>query len=113
MKISLERDKFQSAFQTAAAVAPARSPKPILRNVKLEVSPDGATLLATDLEIGIRIEVPGIQVEVPGAAILPINQMGQIVRESSDERLSIEADPQSTLVRGEAQRISSGVRKSR
>jgi DNA polymerase-3 subunit beta len=101
MKITLERDKFQSAFQTAAAVAPARSPKPILHNVKLEVTAEGATLLATDLEVGIRIQVQGIEVEVPGAAVLPINQMGQIVRESRDERLRIEADPQSTLVRGE------------
>jgi DNA polymerase-3 subunit beta len=101
MKITLEREKFLSAFQTAAAVAPARSPKPILHNVKLEVKPDGATLMATDLEVGIRIQVPGIQVEVPGTAVLPINQVGQIVRESRDERLSIEADLQSTLVRGE------------
>jgi DNA polymerase-3 subunit beta len=101
MKITLEREKFQSAFQTASAVAPARSPKPILHNVKLEVTKTGATLLATDLEVGIRIDVPGIEVETPGAAILPINQMGQIVRESRDERLRIEADPNSTLVRGE------------
>ncbi|HJS08653.1 MAG TPA: DNA polymerase III subunit beta, partial [Pirellulales bacterium] len=97
MKITFEREKFQSAFQTAAAVAPARSPKPILHNVKLEVTQTAATLLATDLEVGIRIDVPGIQVETPGAAVLPINQMGQIVRESRDERLRIEADPNSTL----------------
>lgn len=101
MKISFEREKFQAAFQTAAAVAPSRSPKPILQNVKLEVTPEGGTFMATDLEVGIRIHVPGIDVEVPGATVLPINQMGQILRESRDERLSIEADLQSTLVRGE------------
>jgi DNA polymerase-3 subunit beta len=101
MKITIERDKFQSAFQTAAAVAPSRSPKPILQNIKLEALAEDVTLLATDLEVGVRIQVSGVQVEAPGAAVLPIQQMGQIVRESRDERLLIEADPQSTLVRGE------------
>jgi DNA polymerase III subunit beta len=101
MKITLDREKFQNAFQTAAAVAPARSPKPILHNVKLEVTPEGGTLLATDLEVGIRIHVSGIEVESPGAAVLPINQMGQILRENRDAKLTLEADLQSTLVRGE------------
>ena len=70
MKITFEREKFHAAFQTAAAVAPARSPKPILQNVKLEVAADGATLMATDLEVGIRISVPGVMVETPGNAVL-------------------------------------------
>ena len=46
MKATCERDKLLHAFQMAASVAPARSPKPILQNVKLEVTngrgdPDG------------------------------------------------------------------------
>src|SRR5262249_50929959 len=77
------------------------SPKPILQNIKLEVSDSGAILLATDLEIGIRIQVEGIQAEVPGAAILPLQRFGPILRESSDQTLRLESDGQSTLVRGE------------
>ena len=38
MKIKCNREKFLAAFQTTAAVAPTRSPKPILQNVKIEVS---------------------------------------------------------------------------
>ena len=38
MKVTCDREKMLPAFQTAAAVAPARSPKPILQNVKLEVT---------------------------------------------------------------------------
>ena len=37
MKITCDREKLLHAFQTVAAVAPRRSPKPILQNVKLEV----------------------------------------------------------------------------
>ncbi len=101
MKITCDREKLLAAFQTAAGVAPARSPKPILQNIKLEVSDGNAMLLATDLEVGIRIQVPGIEAKVNGAALLPLNRMGPILRESSDEQLSIEADGQSTLVRGQ------------
>ena len=101
MKVICEREKLLSAFQTAAAVAPARSPKPILQNVKLEVRDDSVTLMATDLEIGIRVEVAGVEVEVPGNAVLPIGRFNSILRESSDATLRIESDGQGILVRGE------------
>jgi len=101
MKLTCEREKLLNAFQLAAGVAPTRSPKPILENVKLEVTPETVTLMATDLEIGIRSEVPGIEVETPGSAILPISRFGSILRESSDESLNLEADGQVTVVRGE------------
>jgi DNA polymerase-3 subunit beta len=101
MKVTCDREALLAAFQTAAAVVPTRSPKPILQNIKLEVSDAGAILLATDLEVGIRIQVPGIQVQVPGSAILPLSRFGSILRESSDATLRLEADGQATTVRGE------------
>lgn len=101
MKISCEREKFLAAFQIAAAVAPSRSPKPILQNVKLEVRGDSATLMATDLEIGVRVEVPGVQAEAAGSAVLPINRFSSILRESSDATLHIETDGQNLVVAGQ------------
>ena len=90
MKITCNREKLLHAFQTVAAIAPARSPKPILQNVKLEVTEDAATLMATDLEVGIRYEVAGIEVDAPGAAVLPVGRFGSILRESSDATFRIE-----------------------
>jgi DNA polymerase III subunit beta len=101
MKFVCERDKLLSAFQTAATVAPSRSPKPILQNVKLIVTSQQATLLATDMETGIRIDVPGIEVEAVGSAVLPVGRFGSILRESLDTKLQVEAEPQGTLVRGD------------
>jgi DNA polymerase III subunit beta len=101
MKFVCERDKLLSAFQTAATVAPSRSPKPILQNVKLIVTQEQATLLATDMETGIRIDVPGIEVEAVGSAVLPVGRFGSILRESMDTKLLVEAEPQGTLVRGD------------
>lgn len=101
MKVTCDREALLAAFQTAAAVVPSRSPKPILQNIKLEVSDQGAILLATDLEIGIRIQAAGVQAQVPGSAILPLGRFGSILRESTDDNLLLESDGQGTLVRGE------------
>ncbi len=101
MKISCKREQLLAGFQTAATVAPARSPKTILRNVKLEVTEDSATLMATDMEVGVRIEVMGIDVQTPGSVLLPVSQFGSILRESSDETLNLVADTQGTIISGD------------
>ncbi len=101
MRLMCDREQLLSAFQTAAAVAPARSPKPVLQNVKIEATKEGVMLLATDLEVGIRITVPGIEVDKPGSALLPISRVGPILRESRDSKLLIETNQQGTVVKGE------------
>jgi len=101
MKLSCDREKLLQAFQLAAGVAPSRSPKPILENIKLEARPEGVTLMATDLEVGIRIDVPGIEVAAPGDVVLPTKRVGPILRETSDERLSLESDGAKLRIRGE------------
>jgi DNA polymerase-3 subunit beta len=101
MKITCNREKLLSAFQTVASVAPTRSPKPILQSVKFEVTGESAILMATDLEIGIRYDVPAVEVESAGSAVLPIQRFGSILRESSDEKLSLESDGSGTTIRGE------------
>ncbi|MBN2023624.1 MAG: DNA polymerase III subunit beta [Pirellulales bacterium] len=92
MKIRCDRERLWRAFQTAASVVPARSPKPILRNIKLDATADAVTLTATDQEVGIRIDVAGIDVGAPGSVVLPVDRVGAILRESSDEKISIESD---------------------
>jgi DNA polymerase-3 subunit beta len=101
MKAVCEREKMLHAFQTVASVAPSRSPKPILQNVKLDVTADSAMLMGTDLEIGIRMEVQGFAIEQPGSIVLPIARFSSILRESSDEKLSLETTGEKTRVRGE------------
>ncbi|MCA9240480.1 MAG: DNA polymerase III subunit beta, partial [Planctomycetales bacterium] len=101
MKITCNREQLLHSFQAVAAVAPSRSPKPILQNVKLEVADGAATLLATDLEVAIRHQAPGVEVEAPGAAILPTARFASILRESSDETFRLEVDGQHLRVLGE------------
>ena len=85
-----------------SGVIPARSPKPILQNVKLVIDGNaGSVLMGTDLEVGIRHRVAGVQVEEQGAAILPTAQVGSILRTSNDEQLEFIANHERLIVRGQ------------
>jgi DNA polymerase-3 subunit beta len=101
MKIVCDRQQLLNAFQTAALFAPGRSPKEILTNVRLDVDKTGATFSATDMEVGVRVTIEGLDVDAPGSTILPVANFGAILRENSDEKLRIDANSKGTVVRGE------------
>lgn len=100
MKISCDREKLATAFQLAGSLALPRSPKEILQNVKLDAEEGKVTLMATDMESGIRIELDGVEVLTPGKTLLHVGRVGMILRESSDEKISIETDGTSTVIKG-------------
>jgi DNA polymerase-3 subunit beta len=99
MKALCQREALLSAFQLASAAVPSRDVKPILRNVKAIAEDGRCTLMATDLELGIRLEVRGLKVEEPGEAILPAARILAILRESPDEELALDADANACKVR--------------
>jgi DNA polymerase-3 subunit beta len=105
MKLAADREALLAAFQTAAMVAPARSPKTILQNVKLLASKDATLLLATDLEVGVRCKVPNVTVDKPGACVLPSQRVNSILRALADEQVNIETDGQQTIVHGASSRF--------
>lgn len=100
MKATFNREKLFSAFQMAAMVAPTRSPKPILQNVKLIVEESVGQFLATDSEIGIRVGFEQADVSSPGSCVLSVSRFGAILRESADEMLSVESDGTNIAIKG-------------
>src|SRR5713101_8004230 len=108
MKVLCHREGLMSAFKLAHVVVPARELKPVLRNLKAIADGDGCTFLATDLALGIRLELRGVRVEQAGEALLPVGRVLAILRESTDDELSIEASAQSCLVRGQFNEFEMG-----
>jgi DNA polymerase-3 subunit beta len=100
MKIECNREKFLHAYQIAAAVAPSRTPKEVLVNVKLDARDGKCVLMATDLDAGIRLEVEDVDISTPGVALLPLQRVGNILRESSDDSLTFELTENSLDVLG-------------
>ncbi len=91
MKATFQREGLLAAFQLASAAVSSREIKPILRNLKMLVADERCTLMATDLELGIRLEVRGVKIESPGEAIVPTARMIAILRESTDEEVHVNA----------------------
>ncbi|HYV38053.1 MAG TPA: DNA polymerase III subunit beta [Gemmataceae bacterium] len=101
MKAIVNREAFLSACQLASVATAARDVKPILQNFKAIVEADRCTLMATDLELGIRLEVRSVKVEEPGEAIIPAGRMTNILRESTDSELVLESSTDKNMVRGQ------------
>lgn len=104
MKITINRESFASVFQVAAAVAPQRSPKPILQNVKIDALKDSVVVTATDMEVGVRLSADDVEVENPGTVVLPVARFGLILRELGDEKLTIDVGPDGAVVTGKTSR---------
>lgn len=101
MKITCQRESLTNAFALAASIAPNRSPKEILQNVKVTAAGGKITLTATDMEVGIRLDLEdGVEIETEGTALLPVQRTMAILRENNDETLSFETDDSGIQVRG-------------
>ena len=54
MKLHCHRPSLAGALGIVQGVVPTRTPKEILKNVKLQATKEKAILIGTDLEVGIR-----------------------------------------------------------
>src|SRR6266849_10118678 len=100
MRAVCHREGLLAACQLASAAVPSRDVKPILKNLKAVAEDGRCTLIATDLELGIRLEVRGLKVEEPGEAILPAARLIAILREAQAEEVTIDANNDACHVTG-------------
>jgi DNA polymerase III subunit beta len=106
MKLKCQRDWLLSACQLVGVAVAARTTKPVLSNIKAIAQDDALFLMATDLEVGVRYELRGVDVQRPGMAILPANKLISILRESSDADVLLDSDSNGTLVRTSSGRFN-------
>jgi DNA polymerase-3 subunit beta len=90
MKLELSTAELLGQLQTISRVAATRSAVQALAGVKITAEADGATeLLATDMEIGLRIPVQA-QIASAGATVLPARLLLDVVRSLPDAQLTLE-----------------------
>jgi len=99
MKLECSRQNLASALQTVSGVVPTRTPKEILKNVKLRLTHGQATLLATDSEVGIRCEIDGVESDSYGEVLLPTQRLTAILREVQADVIVIEVVDDSLWVK--------------
>jgi DNA polymerase-3 subunit beta len=100
MKVNFNRSALVEALNLLTSVVPGRTPKPILRCVRITATEKEAKLFATDLEVGINISTAEVQVEEQGDIVIPADRIAAIVRESADEVLKIEAEESTCTITG-------------
>ena len=99
MKLHCHRPSLTAALQVVSGVVPSRTPKDILKNVKLQVADGQATLIGTDQEVGIRYDIPGVETDAAGETLLPTNRVLSILREIQDDRVHLEVSPDAVWIR--------------
>jgi DNA polymerase-3 subunit beta len=89
MKISLPTADFLAQLQSVARVASTRTAVQALSGVMISAETDTAELLATDMEIGLRMPLTA-SIARSGKALLPARLLLDVVRALPAEELTIE-----------------------
>ncbi|MBQ2822134.1 MAG: DNA polymerase III subunit beta [Thermoguttaceae bacterium] len=100
MKIICSCETLASYFEVVRSIARIQSPKPILRNVKMEVRDEEIVLFATDMEMGARISFPCEQILEAGTVLLPSDLVGKILKQLYRETLTIESNKNQVVIKG-------------
>src|SRR5512134_3030696 len=101
MKVRFNRQEMADALAAASSVAAVRTPKEILKCVRLDVMPDVLMVSATDLELSLRWAVTQVEVEKPGEVLVVADTLSRIVRECPDEVLTAEISQNQLHIRGQ------------
>jgi DNA polymerase-3 subunit beta len=105
MKLWIERERFAALFSLAAMVAPPRSPREILTNIKIQALGNEAVITASDMDLAIRLHTTLVTVERPGVVVLPVGRFNGVLKEVTDEKLLIEVINDQAVITGVSSRF--------
>ena len=100
MKVSFNRAALSEALGLVVSVVPSRTPKPILRCVRIVGLEKGAMICATNLEVGLSCSISQVEVEQQGEVVVEAERLLAIVRESTDDVLVLSVADSSCEIRG-------------
>jgi DNA polymerase III subunit beta len=89
VKLSLSTGDLLAQLQTATRVASSRAPGQALSGVMISAEGDQPLLLATDMEVGLRVPLPG-EILHPGSVVLPARLVLEVVRSLPADTVTLE-----------------------
>src|ERR1700747_3381202 len=90
MELAIERVSLQNSLSMVQGIVERRNTVPILGHVLLEPDGNKITLSATDLEVGIRTEVP-CKASTKGSLTLNARTLFEIVREAEGDEVALKS----------------------
>lgn len=106
MKVICDRAALAETLNLVGAVIVTRTPKEVLKCVKLTASDRVLTVSGTDLEVAIRLSTEKVEIQQEGEVLLPAEKLGQIFRESLDPTLTLHIDGDQAVIRGADSRFT-------
>lgn len=97
MELVIRKSDLLRELQLVQGIVERKNTIPILANVLIDAEGDAVTLLATDLEVGLRSRCAA-SVSTPGSLTLPAKKLYEIVRALPDTDVRIEGDGSSVKV---------------
>ncbi len=92
MKLVANREALYRGFQRVGSVVGSSIQQPIYRNVKVEAAGGLVSLSATDLEVGLTLRVPEVEIQEEGVALLPHARISPVLGATPDEQVTLRED---------------------
>lgn len=105
MKIKCHSRQLLEAVSLVSGVVPGNPTRPVLQQARLNATRDGLQVEATDLEVGLRVQVDEVMVEQEGSCLVSCARLLKILREFHDPEVVFEVDAagQACIASGSAQ----------
>ncbi|EHQ87241.1 DNA polymerase III subunit beta [Desulfosporosinus youngiae] len=97
MKIFCSKDALLSGVNAVQRAVSNKNPLPVLQGILIQAENQSLQFAATDLEIGIRCDVPA-QVTEEGTMIVPAKLFTEVVRKLPDTTISLEERDQAITI---------------
>lgn len=89
MRINVLRNDLFTHVASLQNVTSKKGAIAILSNILIETGVDSIIMTATDLEVGVRIEIPA-EIMSPGSITLPSKKFFEMLREINDQHITLE-----------------------
>lgn len=97
MELTIQKQSLLEVLQTAQGIVEKRSSMPILSNILIETEDEAVQIVATDLQVGIRLKCPAKIIQPGGISILA-RKFYEIVRELPDEDIYLKLKENNRLL---------------
>jgi len=89
LALNVPRPEFLAGLAALQNITGKKGTLAVLANILLEADQEGLLMTATDLEVGIRCQVPA-EIISPGRITLPARKLFELVRESEESHIHLE-----------------------
>ncbi len=97
LNCTISRNDFMEGLNSLQNISNKRVTLAILSNILIETTNNSLILTGTDLEVGLRVEVPA-EIHDQGSLTLPSKKIFEIVRESGSDTISIKETENSWVI---------------